>query len=75
MPIQVSKIFNNPRYCGICHTDAHFARDPLPMPVPFPLVPGHEIAGVVTKVGIDKIEKTSKKKVIKTTLVPAPFLA
>ena len=40
----------HPRYCGICHTDAHFARDPLPMPVPFPLVPGHEIAGVVTKV-------------------------
>lgn len=39
------------KYCGICHTDVHFARDPLPMPVPFPLVPGHEVAGVVSKVG------------------------
>ena len=28
----------------------HFARDPMTMPIPFPLVPEHEIAGVVTKV-------------------------
>jgi len=39
------------KYCGICHSDVHFARDVVPMPIPFPLVPGHEIAGVVSKVG------------------------
>ena len=39
------------KYCGICHSDVHMARDTLPIPVPFPLVPGHEVAGVVSKVG------------------------
>ena len=38
------------KYCGICHTDVHFVNDDMGMPVPFPLVPGHEIAGVVTQV-------------------------
>ena len=38
------------KYCGICHTDVHYVMDDMPMPVPFPLVPGHEIAGVVTQV-------------------------
>ena len=40
------------KYCGICHTDIHFARDEMPgMPTQYPLVPGHEIAGFATKVG------------------------
>ena len=37
------------KYCGVCHTDVHYVMDDMPMPVPFPLVPGHEIAGVVTQ--------------------------
>ena len=37
------------KYCGICHTDVHYVMDDMPMPIPFPLVPGHEIAGVVTQ--------------------------
>jgi 2-desacetyl-2-hydroxyethyl bacteriochlorophyllide A dehydrogenase len=36
--------------CGICGTDAHYLRGmPLPPGVSYPLVPGHEVAGVVTE--------------------------
>lgn len=35
-------------YCGICHTDVHFVKE---LAASYPLTPGHEIAGVVTKVG------------------------
>jgi uncharacterized zinc-type alcohol dehydrogenase-like protein len=38
------------RFCGICHSDIHFARGEWGE-VPYPAVPGHEIAGVVTDVG------------------------
>lgn len=38
------------RYCGVCHTDLHFVRNDLGISV-YPLVPGHEIVGVVSKVG------------------------
>ena len=37
-------------YAGICHSDIHTARGEWG-PVTYPLVPGHEIAGVVTQVG------------------------
>jgi len=39
------------RYCGICHSDIHQARDEWGGDSIFPMVPGHEIAGVVTSVG------------------------
>jgi alcohol dehydrogenase (NADP+) len=39
-------------YCGICHSDVHQARDEWGGSI-FPMVPGHEIAGVVTAVGQD----------------------
>ncbi len=38
------------KFCGICHSDIHQARDEWGGSV-FPMVPGHEIAGVVTQVG------------------------
>jgi alcohol dehydrogenase (NADP+) len=38
------------KYCGICHTDVHQARDEWGGGT-FPMVPGHEIAGIVTAVG------------------------
>jgi uncharacterized zinc-type alcohol dehydrogenase-like protein len=38
------------RYCGICHSDIHQARDEWGGST-FPMVPGHEIAGVVSRVG------------------------
>jgi len=38
------------KYCGVCHSDIHQARDEWGGAA-FPMVPGHEIAGVVTAVG------------------------
>jgi uncharacterized zinc-type alcohol dehydrogenase-like protein len=38
------------RYCGICHSDIHQARNEWGNSI-YPMVPGHEIAGVVTAVG------------------------
>ncbi len=38
------------KYCGICHSDIHQVRDEWGGSI-FPMVPGHEIAGVVTGVG------------------------
>jgi alcohol dehydrogenase (NADP+) len=38
------------KYCGICHSDIHMARGEWGEPQ-YPLVPGHEIAGVVAEVG------------------------
>ncbi len=38
------------KFCGICHTDIHQARDEWGGGL-FPMVPGHEIAGVVSAVG------------------------
>ena len=37
-------------YCGICHSDVHQVRDEWGGAI-FPMVPGHEIAGIVTAVG------------------------
>ncbi|CAK9151747.1 unnamed protein product [Ilex paraguariensis] len=37
-------------YCGICHSDLHNIRNDWGMAV-YPMVPGHEIVGVVTMVG------------------------
>lgn len=38
------------KYVGICHSDIHTVRGEWG-PAAYPLVPGHEIAGVVTEVG------------------------
>ncbi|QNI33260.1 NAD(P)-dependent alcohol dehydrogenase [Alloacidobacterium dinghuense] len=46
------------KYCGICHSDIHQARDEWGGAI-FPMVPGHEIAGIVTGVG----SKVTKFKV------------
>ncbi|MBB4006452.1 NAD(P)-dependent alcohol dehydrogenase [Allorhizobium taibaishanense] len=46
------------KYCGVCHSDIHQARNEWGMSA-YPMVPGHEIAGVVTAVG----SKVSKFKV------------
>ena len=37
-------------FCGVCHSDLHFARNDWDM-TQYPVVPGHEIVGSVTKVG------------------------
>ncbi|WSE05445.1 NAD(P)-dependent alcohol dehydrogenase [Streptomyces sp. NBC_01445] len=38
------------KFAGICHSDIHQARDGWGEGI-FPMVPGHEIAGIVTEVG------------------------
>ena len=40
-------------FCGICHSDLHTVRNEWSsiMPTVYPIVPGHEIVGRVTKVG------------------------
>jgi len=40
-------------FCGVCHSDLHTVRNEWSsiMPTVYPCVPGHEIAGRVTKVG------------------------
>ncbi|TGL44435.1 NAD(P)-dependent alcohol dehydrogenase [Leptospira perdikensis] len=47
------------KYSGICHSDIHMTRDEWGFGSPFPMVPGHEIAGVVRTVG----SKVTKYKV------------
>jgi uncharacterized zinc-type alcohol dehydrogenase-like protein len=37
-------------FCGVCHSDLHFARDDWGM-TQYPVVPGHEIVGRVTNIG------------------------
>lgn len=40
------------KYCGVCHSDIHQARDEWGGSI-FPMVPGHEIVGIVTEVGTE----------------------
>ncbi|MGV9242064.1 NAD(P)-dependent alcohol dehydrogenase, partial [Streptomyces nigra] len=40
------------KFAGICHSDIHQAREGWGEAI-FPMVPGHEIAGVVSEVGSD----------------------
>lgn len=37
------------KYCGICHSDVHIA-DNLFGATKYPIIPGHELAGIVCKV-------------------------
>ncbi|GAA3119342.1 NAD(P)-dependent alcohol dehydrogenase [Streptomyces rectiviolaceus] len=49
-PVGESDVLIDIKYAGICHSDIHQARDGWGEGI-FPMVPGHEIAGVVTEVG------------------------
>lgn len=40
------------KFAGICHSDIHTARGEWGA-IQYPLVPGHEIAGIVTKIGAE----------------------
>jgi len=39
------------RYCGVCHSDICAGRCEWPIPSFFPMVPGHEMVGIVERVG------------------------
>ncbi len=49
-PVGDNDILIDIKYCGVCHSDIHTARSDW-RPAHYPLVPGHEIAGVVAAVG------------------------
>lgn len=58
-PFEVSRRDPGPRdvlidiaYCGVCHTDLHFARNDWGFTT-YPVVPGHEITGHVAAVGAE----------------------
>jgi alcohol dehydrogenase (NADP+) len=44
-------------FAGICHTDLHYGNDDWGS-TPFPLVPGHEIAGTIAEVGSEVTDFT-----------------
>lgn len=48
--LQATDVLIEIAYVGICHSDIHNARDEW-APGMYPMVPGHEIAGVVAEVG------------------------
>jgi len=48
--LQPNDVLIEIKYAGICHSDIHTARGEWG-PVNYPLVPGHEIAGIVTQIG------------------------
>lgn len=50
------------RYCGVCHTDIHFAKNDLGFSV-YPMVPGHEIVGIVTRVG-DHVKRFNEGDIV-----------
>lgn len=45
-----SEVLVDIQFCGICHSDLHTVRGEWG-PVPYPIVPGHEIVGTVSRVG------------------------
>ncbi|MCX4995592.1 NAD(P)-dependent alcohol dehydrogenase [Streptomyces longwoodensis] len=49
-PVGESDVLIDIKFAGICHSDIHQAREGWGEAM-FPMVPGHEIAGVVTEVG------------------------
>ncbi|MEV0412105.1 NAD(P)-dependent alcohol dehydrogenase [Streptomyces sp. NPDC050448] len=49
-PVGEHDVLIDIKYAGICHSDIHQVRDGWGRGI-YPMVPGHEIAGVVTEVG------------------------
>ena len=49
-PVGAHDVLIEIKYCGVCHTDIHFVRNDWGISV-YPMVPGHEIVGVVSRVG------------------------
>ena len=45
-----SDVLIDVKFCGVCHSDIHHCRGEWGT-VPYPAVPGHEIAGVVSAIG------------------------
>ena len=52
-PLGPSDILMQMKFCGVCHTDLHFAANHMSgvMATTYPCVPGHELAGVAIALG------------------------
>lgn len=50
-----SDVLIDVKFCGVCHSDVHQVKDEWGN-AKFPMVPGHEIAGIVSKVG-DQVKR------------------
>jgi uncharacterized zinc-type alcohol dehydrogenase-like protein len=61
-PVGAHDVLIDIRYCGVCHTDIHFVKNDLGMTV-YPVVPGHEIVGVVKETG-DHVSKFKKGDIV-----------
>ncbi len=55
--------------CGVCHTDLGFYYDGVPTKHPFPLILGHEIAGVVVETG-PGAEDWKGRRVVVPAVIP-----
>ncbi|HZP16219.1 MAG TPA: alcohol dehydrogenase catalytic domain-containing protein, partial [Nocardioides sp.] len=51
-PVGANDVLIEIKYAGICHSDIHTVRGDWG-PQPYPVVPGHEIVGIVAAVGAD----------------------
>ncbi len=56
-------------YCGVCHSDIHQARNEWGIAV-YPLMPGHEIIGKVSAVGVVRNETTLEAQTYLEKLAP-----
>jgi Zn-dependent alcohol dehydrogenase len=54
--------------CGLCGSDAHIYRQPPPY-AQFPVVLGHEVAGIVESVG-DKVKSVSAGDHVMVSMIP-----
>jgi uncharacterized zinc-type alcohol dehydrogenase-like protein len=61
-PVGANDVLIKIDYCGVCHSDIHQARDEWGGSI-FPMVPGHEVVGTVTKVGGD-VKKVSEGETV-----------
>lgn len=53
-PLGPKDVLIDMKYCGVCHSDLHFAANHmghLGAATKYPIVPGHELAGICTAVG------------------------
>lgn len=61
-PLGPHDVLIDVKYCGVCHSDLHVAasHNSKMKKVDYPIVPGHEIAGVCVAVG-DKVDESRIK--------------
>lgn len=61
-PVGVDDVAVDIKYCGICHSDLHQIRGEWDQDVFYPMVPGHEIVGIVSAIGSRVPTKTSRER-------------